>query len=85
MFYHGFLDPWGWAWSIVGLLITIIMISIFVRIIIRIVRGDHHHHHHWDGVEQEDPSASARKILDERYARGEIDDEEYKRKRENLK
>jgi putative membrane protein len=30
------------------------------------------------------PSRSAREVLDERYARGEIDREEYRRRREDL-
>ena len=90
MIFHGFpFDPWGWGWSIVGLLITVIIISVFVRIIIRIVRGDHyhyhHHHRHCDGFAEQDESCGARKILDERYAKGEISEEEYKRMRENLK
>jgi len=81
------MGHFGWGGSIVGLLITIILICVFVRIIIRIVRGDRYHHHRHCGgfAEQDDPSAAARKILDERYAKGEIDDEEYKRKKENLK
>ena len=92
MYFHGFpfTGPWDWGWSIVGLLISIMLISVFVRIIIRVVRGDHyhcHHHHRHNGdfAGQDDPSSEARRILDERYAKGEINDEEYKRKRENLK
>jgi putative membrane protein len=35
--------------------------------------------------ERADSSAAARTILDERYAKGEIDDEEYRRKKEMLR
>lgn len=92
MFFHGFpFDVWGWGGSILGLLISILIICIVVRIIIRIVRGDHYyhchrHHRHWDEYAgQDDTSSNARKILDERYAKGEITEEEYKRMKENLK
>ena len=85
-------DPWGWGWSIVGLLISIMIICLVVRIIIRIVHGDryychhHHHHGHWDDFTgQDEQSSGARKILDERYAKGEISEEEYKKMRDNLK
>jgi putative membrane protein len=92
LFINGFpfTEPWGWFSAMIGLLITVILISVFVRIIIRIVRGDsyhyHHHHRHCDEYAQQyDQSANARRILDERYAKGEISEEEYKKMRENLK
>jgi len=91
LFFNGFpfTEPWGWFSAMIGLLITVILISVFVRIIIRIVRGDsyhyHHHHRHCDDFAGQDGTYSdARRILDERYAKGEISEEEYKRMRENL-
>jgi putative membrane protein len=80
--------PYGWPWSIVGVLVSILIVCIFVRIIIRIVRGESyhcHHHHRRDGFTGTDDASTARRILDERYAKGEINEEEYKRMRENLK
>lgn len=91
MFYFGwpYMSSWGWGWGIFGVLISILVIVIVVRVIVRAARGDwryHHHHRHWDyWMGQDDTSREARRILDERYARGEITEEEYKRMRENLK
>jgi putative membrane protein len=87
----GWSEPWGWFSAILSLLITVIIISVFVRIILRIVRGDryychhNHHHGHWDDFAGQDDQSGAKKILDERYAKGEISEEEYKKMRENLK
>ena len=87
MFFHGvpITDPWSWGWAIAGTLISVMIICIFVRIIIRIVRGDCRRRRRCFCAEQAGACADARTILDERYAKGEIDDEEYKRKKENLR
>jgi putative membrane protein len=84
--------PWHWGMGILGILFSILIVFIIIRIIFRIVHNEpwhRHHHHDWRGWDfwqgEEDSRSSARKILDERYAKGEIDDEEYKRKKENLK
>ncbi len=90
MFFHGvpILEPWGWASAIISILVTVIIISVFVRIILRIVRGDRCHFHgrrfgycEGDGSQ----TSSARTILDERYAKGEVSEEEYQRMKENLR
>ena len=90
MFFHGIpiLEPWGWVSAIISILVTVILISIFVRIILRIVRGERCHFHGrrygYCGAD-ENQASPARTILDERYAKGEISDEEYRRMKENLK
>jgi uncharacterized membrane protein len=89
MYINGFpIDPWNWFWWLIGLLICVAIISAIVRTIVHAVRGDryHHHHHHWDDwMDMSDSSREARRILDARYAKGEINEEEYKRMKENLK
>jgi Predicted membrane protein len=80
---------WGWGWGIFGILISILVIVIIVRVIVRAARGDWHYHRYhrpWDyWMGPDDSSRDARRILDERYAKGEITEEEYKRMKENLK
>ncbi len=92
MFYFGwpFMASWGLGWGVFGILISILVIVIIVRVIVRVARGEswhyHRHHRHWDEwTDRDEPGREARRILDERYARGEINDEEYKRMKENLK
>jgi Predicted membrane protein len=89
MFYFGwpYMSSWGWGWGIFGTLISILVICIIVRVIIRAVRGGGwYHHRHWDyWMGPDGSSREARLILDERYAKGEISEEEYKRMKENLK
>ena len=90
MFFHGIsiLEPWGWASAIISILVTVILVSIFVRIILRIVRGDRCHfrgrRYGYCGAD-ENQASPARTILDERYAKGEISEEEYRRMKENLR
>ncbi|WP_245669806.1 SHOCT domain-containing protein [Micromonospora mirobrigensis] len=59
-----------WIWSLLGLVVLVGLIWAMFRLTDR-ERGPA-------------ASASARRILDERYARGEIDDEEYRRRRGSL-
>ncbi len=88
MYFHGFpiLEPWGWVSAIVSIVVSVILISVFVRIILRIVRGERWHDRRYGYCGANEPQTSAaRTILDERYAKGEISEEEYRRMRDNLR
>ncbi|WP_082579473.1 SHOCT domain-containing protein [Arthrobacter sp. Soil736] len=65
-----------WLWMLGWSLLLIVGLVGLVWAIIRLARSD--------GRAPLDRPGSARSILDERYARGEIDDEEYRRRRETL-
>ena len=61
-------------------------IILVVLLIIIIVSARHHHHHRMENTSYTGEQESfALKILNERYAKGEISDEEYKAKKANLK
>lgn len=68
----GFMWPWMLGWSI----LVIAGLAALVWVIVRLAnsRGRAPFNH----------PDSARRILDERYARGEIGDDEYRTRRENL-
>ncbi|WP_239542183.1 SHOCT domain-containing protein [Micromonospora terminaliae] len=58
-----------WAWSLLGLLVLVGLVWLVFRL---------------TGQPAGTGPSSARRILDERYAHGEIDDEEYRRRRAGL-
>ncbi|MGW5012995.1 SHOCT domain-containing protein [Micromonospora chalcea] len=59
---------WMWIWSLAVLAVLAGLLWLAVR---------------WTGPQRPGPTA-ARRILDERYARGEIDEDEYRRRRAGL-
>lgn len=63
---------WFWIWP----LLVLIGLVLLAYVAFRLAQGR--------GTGSPLPSSSALRILDERYARGEIDDEEYHRRRAKL-
>ena len=66
---------WMWIWPVV-VLVGLLVVGYGVW---RLAQGDGR-----SGTGA-DPGSSARRILDERYARGEIDDDEYRRRRDAMR
>jgi putative membrane protein len=64
---------YGWIWMT---LVWVLVIGVVVWAVARITARDGAH-----GRAEPD---SARRILDERFARGEIDEDEYRRRRDQL-
>ncbi len=70
---------WMWPMMLIGTLVLLLIVGIIVFVFYRLLRnGDRR----TDGPHNE--SSTARRILDERYARAEIDEDEYRRRRETL-
>jgi len=68
---------YGWGpggWLIASLLWVAFWVAV-VLVIVALVRNRHHDHHHGD------PSTPALRVLEERYARGEISREEFLERR----
>ncbi|HEY5222445.1 MAG TPA: SHOCT domain-containing protein [Microbacteriaceae bacterium] len=85
MIRHGYGGMVGmWPLMAVGMLVLAGIVVLIVLLIIRFARVDRGAIPQ-GGVQGAGPElGSARKILDERYARGDIDEEEYRRRRETL-
>ncbi len=69
----------GWALGIVCILVIILIVFLVIRYLHRYNKRDSNHTNNPASEEN-----TAMKILNERYARGEISEEEYKQKKSNL-
>jgi putative membrane protein len=74
MDYGNMMDGGGgwWVWGTLLMVVAIAVVALVVWLIVRNPRAD------------DRPSSSARDILSERYARGEIDSEEYEERLRKL-
>jgi putative membrane protein len=69
---------WMWPWMLVGALLSLAVLVALVLLIVWLVRGGRFNTH------SPAVAGNARQILDERYARGEIDEDDYRKRREGL-
>jgi len=70
----------GPGWWVLGSILWVAFWVAVVVVIVSLVRGRHHHHH----GDQPGPSTPALRVLEERYARGEISQEEFLERRSVL-
>lgn len=79
-------DGGGWGpgtWIAMGFMMLVFW-SIVAVVVVYVVRNLGHRHDHIGGAAGTPPD-SAMRILDERFARGEIDAEEYNHRRDLLR
>ena len=72
----------GWGGGLLMLLFTLLFLGGLLLIAMTVIH-QHHQHEHTHHAHHDQPAggrSAALKILDERFARGEIDEEEYKRR-----
>lgn len=81
--YYGHGGPGMW-YGIIGFIVMLIFFALIIGLGIYIYRRPFGHVH-GNGHESARHSSNARAILDERFARGEIDVEEYNLRRDALK
>lgn len=67
------MGPWGWGLGVGSIVFVALIVIGIVLVVRRPSRGE--------GGRDED---AGRRILDERFARGEIDEDEYERRRRTL-
>lgn len=73
--YPGTMGWAGWAGGIGMLVLMLLTLAAVVSLVVVLARR---------GPQPPTPADTARRILDERFARGEIDQEEYERRRDAL-
>jgi putative membrane protein len=73
----------GWVMMVLGFLLFILVVGAVVAGVVYLVRGFSKTADSGSAA-QSRASGSARRMLDERYARGEIDKDEYEERRRNL-
>jgi len=67
---------WMWVWPV----LIVVGLIILGYVVVRLAQG----RQRTSPTGSDHSGSAARRILDERYARGEIDDEEYQRRRDLL-
>jgi len=74
------MHDWGMGWGggmVLGPLLVIVLVIVLIAVIVPFIR--------WTGGGASGPRArTARDVLDERYAKGEIDREEYMRRKQDI-
>ena len=72
----GHMDGFGWGMMGMGWLFMFVIVGLVVWAVVQTTSNSHRR--------DDDTTAPAQRILAERFARGEIDDEEYRRRSDEL-
>lgn len=84
MMYHGWYGGWGWgAWLAMAILMLVFWGIVAAAVVVFVRSLGRHREDHSPGASAREDQAS--RILDERFARGEIDAEEYRSRRDLLR
>lgn len=80
-------DGWGWGWWLIMALLMVLFWGAIVLGVVALVRygRDRHEPPTAEPPPDQQRPPSALDVLDERFARGEIDAEEYTKRRELLR
>jgi putative membrane protein len=84
MHWDGGGGGWGWGGWLVMALMLLAFWGLVALVLVMLVRGPGHGPSS-GGPSREEPGAHARHILEERLARGEIDADEYQKRRDLLR
>jgi putative membrane protein len=80
------LGPGGWVLMAVGMALFWAVVVVLLFALVRYANRAPHHHDHVHTPFASQPSAqSAEQVLAERFARGDIDEDEYRRRLRTLR
>jgi putative membrane protein len=71
----GHMDGFGWGMMGMGWLFMLVIVGLVVWAVVQATSSSRR---------KDDPTTSAQRILADRFARGEIDDEDYRRRTDEL-
>lgn len=82
---YGYGDGWGWgAWVAMGFMMLVFW-GVIAAVVVYAVRSSGNRSEQHPLPSPPAPGDQAQRILDERFARGEIDAEEYSQRRDLLR
>ena len=76
-----FFASWGWFWPLLGLAL---IITLIVGVILIIRNSNNRYKNDYNPAMEHNTENDSIRILNERYAKGEINHEEYHRMKENI-
>ena len=88
MYWYGHGMGWAWGWGLMTFAFWALVVVAVVLLIRHFSRSGEHRPpgpHAYGPPPPDAPHTSAEQLLAERYARGEIDDEEYRRRLATLR
>lgn len=85
--HHYWGDGWGWGWGFhpLGMIFFIVLIAFLIAALLRMLGFGRHYRHGRFGFYGDGGRSSALDILEERFAKGEIDRNEFEERRKALR
>lgn len=81
----GDMGSWGWAGALIGLIFMLVVVGLLVAVIVAALRGSEPRGGPAPRGGPTQSTGGAEQVLAERFARGEIDEDEFNQRRRTLR